>query len=136
MSDLEDNKRTVRRYFELLTRNDIAGLLDIYDDAMRLFVPGNNCTSGTYDKNQLVEMARMVGSAFPQGLELTVLGMIAEGDKVAAQVESRGTHISGKPYNNQYHFLITVRDGKIVENREYMDTELVTEVICGGNRPS
>ena len=26
------------------------------------------------------------------------------------------------------------REGKLVELKEYMDTELVTEVICGGRR--
>ena len=136
MTDLEDNKRTVRRYFDLLTRNDIPGLMEIYDDAMVLHVPGNTLTSGTYDKARLLELAGMVGSAFPDGLALTVSGMVAEGDKVAAEVESRGVHISGKPYRNQYHFLITVRDGRILESREYMDTELVTDVICGGSRPA
>ena len=32
--------------------------------------------------------------------------------------------------------LITVRDGRIFECREYMDTEHVTDVICGGKRPA
>ena len=136
VSSIENNKRTVLRYFELLTRNDIAGLLEIYDESMMLYVAGNTLTSGSYDKARLLELASLVGHAFPQGLVLTVTGMVAEGDKVAAEVESRGTHVSGKSYRNHYHFLITVRDGRIVESREYMDTELVTDVICGGERPA
>ena len=135
MSSIDDNKRTVLRYFELLTRNDIAGLLEIYDESMMLYVAGNTLTSGSYDKARLIELAGLVGQAFPQGLVLSVTGMLAEGDKVAAQVESRGMHVSGKHYRNQYHFLVTVRDGKIFESREYMDTEHVTDVICGGQRP-
>ena len=66
MGDLDDNKRTVRRYFELLSRNDVAGLLEIYDDSMVLHVPGNTCTSGTYDKARLLELAGMVRTAFPR----------------------------------------------------------------------
>ena len=136
MSSIDDNKRTVLRYFELLTRNDIAGLLEIYDESMMLYVAGNTLTSGSYDKARLIELAGLVVDVFPTGLVLRVTGMVAEGDRVAAEVESRGIHVSGKQYQNNYHFLITVRDGRIFECREYMDTEHVTDVICGGKRPS
>jgi ketosteroid isomerase-like protein len=132
---VEDNKRTVLRYFELLSRNDVAGLAGIYDDAMALHVAGNTLTSGRYDKTRLIELAGMVGTAFPHGLTIAVRGMVAEGEKVAVEAESHGVHVSGKPYHNRYHFLITVRDGRILESREYMDTELVTDVVCGGQRP-
>ncbi len=135
-SSIDDNKRTVLRYFELLTRNDVAGLMAIYDESMTLHVSGNTLTSGTYCKAQLAELAGLVVNVFPTGLELTVTGMVAEGDKVAAEVESRGVHVSGQQYHNNYHFLITVRDDRIVECREYMDTEHVTDVICGGKRPA
>jgi ketosteroid isomerase-like protein len=135
VSSIEENKRTVVRYFDILTRNDIPAIMALYDDSMMLHVPGNTLISGTFGKTQLAEFASRVLEAFPKGLQFTVTGMVAEGDKVAVQAESRGVHVSGKPYHNQYHFLITVRDGRIFESREYMDTEQVTEVICGGQRP-
>jgi ketosteroid isomerase-like protein len=59
----------------------------------------------------------------------------AEDDRVAVEAESFATHVSGKPYNNKYHFLMRYRDGKLLEFKEYMDTELVTDVLCGGRRP-
>ena len=31
--------------------------------------------------------------------------------------------------------LFTLRDGKVVQLKEYMDTELATDVLCGGQRP-
>ena len=136
MSSIDDNKRTVLRYFELLTRNDVAGLMAIYDESMTLHVSGNTLTSGSYSKTQLAELAGLVVNVFPTGLTLKVTGMVAEGDRVAAEVESRGAHVSGKQYQNNYHFLITIRDGRIFECREYMDTEHVTDVICGGKRPA
>jgi uncharacterized protein len=136
MSSIDDNKRTVQRYFELMSRNDVAALAEIYDDSMLLHVAGNTLTSGTYDKRRLIELAGLVGEAFPDGLALAITGMVAEGDRVAVEAVSRGLHVSGKPYHNHYHFLVTVRDGRIFESREYMDTEHVTDVICGGKRPA
>lgn len=55
--------------------------------------------------------------------------------RVAVEATGRGRHVSGKDYLNHYHFLFTWRDGKLLELKEYMDTEAVTEVLCGGVRP-
>ncbi len=136
MSRLEDNKATVARYFDILTRNDLNELMAIYDDSVLLHVPGDTLISGTFTKAVLGQFASEVLGAFPDGLKFTVTGMTAEGDRVAVQAESLGAHVSGKTYHNKYHFLITVREGKILESREYMDTQLVTDVICDGKRPA
>ena len=130
------NKDVVRHYFAALSRNDIAALMDMYAEDMCLRVPGNTCTSVIYTKAQLGELGRHVPEIFPQGLRFIVHGMVAEGDCVAVEAESSGTHVSGQPYNNHYHFLIQLRDGRIVEVREYLDTQLVNDVICGGGMAS
>jgi ketosteroid isomerase-like protein len=61
--------------------------------------------------------------------------MTAEGERVAVEAESLGDHASGQVYSNLYHFLFEFRDGKLLSLKEYMDTERVTEVLCGGMRP-
>ena len=40
-------------------------------------------------------------------------------------------HVSGKPYNNKYHFLLKIKDNKILELKEYMDTQLAAKVLLG-----
>ncbi|HEY4547356.1 MAG TPA: nuclear transport factor 2 family protein, partial [Pedomonas sp.] len=71
----------------------------------------------------------------PEGITFTIHGMTAEGDRVAVEAESLGRHVSGKMYNNKYHFLAQLRDGKITRWTEYCDTELITDILCGGQRP-
>jgi hypothetical protein len=61
--------------------------------------------------------------------------MTAEGERVAVEAESKGEHVSGQLYNNLYHFLFEFRDGELLKLKEYMDTERVTDVLCGGARP-
>ena len=132
MSNTQRNKEIVQKYFDVLTRNDIPILLDMYAEDMVLRVPGTTCISGVFGKAQLGKFAASVLDTFPKGLKFIVHSMVAENDSVAVEAESIGTHVSGKHYNNKYHFLIRLRDGKIIESREYMDTQLVTDVICGG----
>jgi len=55
-------------------------------------------------------------------------GLIAEGDKVAAEVQSSGDLQNGRQYRQQYHFVLEFRDGKIAAVREYLDTQHAYEV--------
>ena len=66
---------------------------------------------------------------FPEGLIFTLYGMTAEDDRVALEAESHGVHKSGKQYNNHYHFLFRIRDGKIAEIKEYADTAHARDVL-------
>jgi hypothetical protein len=101
-----------------------------------VWTSGQTLISGTFDKAQIQAASGGIFAAFPQGLRFTVNGMVAEGEKVAVEAESRGLHASGRIYTNQYHFLFEFRDGMLVMLKEYMDTERVTDVLCGGQRPA
>jgi ketosteroid isomerase-like protein len=59
------------------------------------------------------------------GLKMPVKGLIAEGDKVAVEVVSHGELQNGRTYTNEYHMLMTIRDGRISEVKEYLDTQHV-----------
>ena len=57
--------------------------------------------------------------------------MTAEENRVAAEVNGEAVHASGETYNNQYHFLLIIKDGKILELKEYMDTQLAAKILLG-----
>jgi ketosteroid isomerase-like protein len=119
---IEDNKKVVRSYFT-------AGDLGDYDAAFALFADGAkwrlNAQSGvafSKSKAEMHETMINIGTLFPKGFKITVKAMTAEGDRVAVEAESYGEYMNGKIYNNLYHFLFEVRDGKIQAVREYCDT--------------
>jgi ketosteroid isomerase-like protein len=135
MSQADDNRKIVAAFLDAMSRGDTAAILDAYAEDGCVWTMGNTLISGKYGKAQIREFADGIYDAFPQGLSFEVLGMVAEGDKVAVEAESDGLHASGVNYHNHYHFLFTLRDGKVVQLKEYMDTELATDVLCGGQRP-
>ena len=63
------------------------------------------------------------------GISLEIKQLIAEGDKVVAEMQGTSRSVSGKDYNNTYNIILTVKNGLITEMREYLDTELITEVF-------
>ena len=59
---------------------------------------------------------------------LTVLGVTAEGDRVAIEAVSDGMMTNGKPYRNSYHYLFVFDGGKVKLAKLYNDTQHVADV--------
>ena len=135
MSNSDSNKATVTRFFEALNKGDVDTIVNTYAQDGCLQTMGGTLISGIFSREQVADSAGSIFDVFPTGLTFTVLDQVAEGNKVAVEATSNGEHISGQTYSNEYHFLFEFRDGKLLKLKEYMDTEQVTDVLCGGQRP-
>ena len=125
---IEQNKRVAADFFARFSANDIAGALDLMTDDATWWIPGKPDqlpAAGDHSKKQIARLFYNMAGQLKNGLRLTVKSAIAEGDKVALEVESYGELQNGRIYNQQYHLLITLRDGKISAVREYLDTQHV-----------
>ena len=128
---IEANKRIARDLIAALSRADTDWVLENYADDMVMWTAGSLAFSGPHTKDEIRGLMDGILGAFPDGLEFSIQALTAEGDRVAIEAESDGKHVSGKPYRNQYHFLMRIRDGQIVELKEYLDTQLANEVLLG-----
>jgi uncharacterized protein len=135
MADLEANKAIARRFFEHLSNGDAAALVALYADGLTFWTAGSLPFSGTHRREEARPMIEGVRSVFPAGLTFTVHGLVAEGDRVAVEAESSGKHVSGKTYNNRYHYLFVIRDGKIQSFKEYFDTRHAEDVLLSAPAP-
>jgi ketosteroid isomerase-like protein len=136
MTSTESNKATVRHFFAALNKGDVTAIVDAYAEDGCVQTMGNTLISGTSSRDAIAASAGAIFDVFPEGLTFEILDMVAEGDKVAVEAVSEGEHISGQTYSNEYHFLFEFRpDGKLQRLKEYMDTEQITDVLCGGQRP-
>ena len=122
METTMNNKELVSEFFKYFSSGEIDTAFAMVSDDANWWVPGDLPFSGTKTKTEYLQVVGAIKQGFPDGLQLNVTSMIAEGDKVAAEVESYGDHVSGKTYTNKYHFLIKIEDGQMVEVKEYMDT--------------
>src|ERR1700691_181464 len=121
--NIDDNKKLVRSFFENLSGGNAPADFDALGDAATWWIQGNILSlSGTRTKPQFAELLGQISSRIDGPLTLRVKGVTAEGDRVAVEAESFAKMKSGKTYQNRYHFLCEVRDGKIQAVREYLDT--------------
>lgn len=133
---IEQNKQIVLDFIGAMNRGDVDRIVNTYAEDGTCWTSGQTLISGTMNKEQIRQGAGRIFEAFPDGITFTVKNVTAEGNRVAVEAESHGRHVSGRTYNNLYHFLFELRDGRILRMKEYMDTELVTDILCGGQRPS
>ena len=129
---LQENKHAVLGFCAHFKRAAIADLLDgMSEDATWWILGKPHLFSGAGTKSK-ADMDRIWGGLFRHmrdGLQMTVIGMVAEGDKVAAEIRSHADLTDGRSYENQYHMLFTLRQGKIVEVKEYADTLLIAHMF-------
>jgi ketosteroid isomerase-like protein len=122
----EQNKKVAIDLFARFTASDIDGVLATLTDDATWLIPGKPDASpaaGLYTKDTISGLFHTMLKRLKTGLKMTVKSAIAEGDKVALEIESLGELTNGRVYNQHYHFLIEFRGGKIFAVREYLDTQ-------------
>jgi uncharacterized protein len=125
------NKDVAAEMFARFSASDVPGVLALMADDVIWRVPGKpelSPAAGDYRKDRLGRLFNRMLAQLENGLQMTVVGSIAEGDSVAVEVESSGDLKNGRRYRQQYHFFIEFRDGKISAVREYLDTQHAFEV--------
>ncbi|HEB89132.1 MAG TPA: nuclear transport factor 2 family protein [Deltaproteobacteria bacterium] len=127
----EQNKALARRMIDALSNADVEFVKENYAEDFRIWVSGSLPFSGAADKASAVAGMPAVLGLFPEGLRFEIVGMTAEGDRVAIEARSEGRTARGDLYRQEYHFLMRVRDGRIIEWKEYMDTEHARKVLVG-----
>jgi uncharacterized protein len=119
MSDTATNKSIVRRFLGAVQDGDLEIIEALQAaDCTWWVVGGGNMTRAEYTD----AVKSMLLAASTRKVE--IIGIIAEGDTVAAEVRSE-MHFGDRVYANEYHDLFVIRDGLIVHGREYFDTNKV-----------
>jgi hypothetical protein len=127
----ENNKNLMRAFYEAGARGDMEVCFDMLADDVTWTNIGSTRFSGTYrGKAELLEKLLLpLFGQLKSGISSEIENMIAEGDHVVAQTNGTAETTDGAPYNNSYCQVVRVREGKIVEVKEYFDTELVSSVF-------
>lgn len=127
----EQNKQTVKHFMDVFSSGDVAATLALMADSAIWWVAGTMPISGTYDKAAFGKLLAGVAATCKGGaIRLVPKAFTAEGERVAVETESFASLNNGRSYNNHYHFLFTVRDGKIAGVKEYLDTMHTNAVLC------
>jgi len=122
---LQANKELVRRFFELFTTGGFAAASALVADDVVWW----NAGFGELTKADYAALAEGSEEHIEGGrYRFTIRSLTAEEDRVSAVVDGQSRRKTGVAYNNNYHFLFTIRDGMITAIREYHDTHYAAEI--------
>lgn len=130
----EINKKLMRAFYEAGARGDMEACFEMLADDVTWTNIGSTRFSGTYSgKPELLEKLLLpLFGQLKSGISSEIENMIAEGDQVVVQTNGTAETLSGAPYNNSYCQVVRIREGRIVEVKEYFDTALVNSVFGNG----
>ncbi|MAT50723.1 MAG: hypothetical protein CMK32_06015 [Porticoccaceae bacterium] len=117
---IEENKALARRYMQAVVDGDIDTVRELQHPDVTWWILGGE---STLDRDTFTNMVAQ-GLVAAKERKITITGLTAEDDRVAVMAEGEMV-FPDRVYRNSYHNLLVIRDGKIVEGREYMDTKAV-----------
>jgi len=114
----------VDRYFDCVPRGDPA-VAELLAEDIVWRTPASSPLPGPFEGRPAVLELMGAGVGLYDAetpLDMRCLAMAASADRVFAEMEIRGRTQAGEAYENAYVFVFTLRDDRIVEVHEHLDT--------------
>jgi uncharacterized protein len=126
---LEKNKRLALAAVEAFSNRDLRRLEMLFSKRATWWyvpsIPGGG-------RNVAIEiMLRNWASFFPtfHSFSLKPIGITAEDNRVAVEIEGRGETTKGLRYDNFFHNLFVFEDDLIIQVKEHSDTLLISKIL-------
>ena len=117
---------------QLIEKFQIEQLCDLFsDDGFLWEVKGTGNLSAIYtSKEEYFNKALyQLSQCIQKGATISVLESFSVNNALILELEGNMTTLSGKPYNNQYCWIIKTEQNKIVSITAYLDTLLLERVM-------
>jgi uncharacterized protein len=125
----QENVQIVKDFFAAMGRSDRQGLLALSAEDIQWIIPGKDWPlAGTHRGHAgladlLQKASKMLETSYPKPPE-----SVAQGDRVLVVGVATGKiKATNKPFKDDWVFDITVRDGKVANIREYIDTQALAQ---------
>jgi ketosteroid isomerase-like protein len=130
----EENVQVVKAFFEAIGSGDKQRLLELTAEDIEWILPGKDWPlAGTYRGHAgLAELVKKESDTIEMSLS-EPREYVAQGDRVLVVGAAKGTiKATNKPFEDEWIFAITVRNGKLVGIREYIDTQAMARAAQAG----
>ena len=121
----QENVQIVKDFFAAIGRGDRQGLLALSAEDIEWIIPGEDWPlAGTHRRHAgmtdvLQKASETLETSFPEPPEF-----VAQGDRVLVVGFAMGKiKATNKTFEDHWVFAITVRNGKVTNIREYVDTQ-------------
>ena len=128
---LEDNKKLVRAFLEASTVGDAASMGNMMADDASWWIMPSPLAAAPMSKADFIAFFPEFYKNFAGPFTMEFGEMTAEDDRVSLISKGNVLLKNGKTYASDYHWLFTIRDGKIAYVKEFGNTFHAVEVFSG-----
>jgi len=129
-------KEVVIAAWKIFKTRDAKQIAELFTPDAEWIAPAGNATAAALEHtNHMVgpnQIARFIASEMHRlfsKIDVSFLGIHADGDTVIVEERMRATLPAGKPYENDYCFVFVLSGDRIKLVREYMDTRRGWQMI-------
>jgi ketosteroid isomerase-like protein len=126
MTSLENKQAIVNAYASMAAGNS-GPYLDLLSDDISITMFGDHRFARTFKGRDDIynNLFGPIREVLDGAIRMNVTNATAENDLVVIEALGQARTKDGRSYENSYCFVFRFEDGKIIESREYMDTQLV-----------
>ncbi|NUS09942.1 MAG: nuclear transport factor 2 family protein [Streptomyces sp.] len=127
-----DPRSVVIRYVEAVRDGDAAVIHDSFAPDATWHYPGSLPSSKIWQGREAIvnDFLGGMGTVFVPGtVEIALVSVLAEGERVVAEWTSKARTVRGAAYDNRCLGIFTVREGRITSVIEYADTHHVAATL-------
>jgi uncharacterized protein len=136
---INEPKQVVQDYLDALLEGDLEAIRESFAEDAIWSMHGDLPMAGPWrGRDAIVDdfLVAFGGSLYEQGSQsFEFPTLIAEGDTVALEWKVQARSAAGADYENEYCGIFVVRDGRIQEVREYLDTAYTARVLFPSDSP-
>jgi ketosteroid isomerase-like protein len=122
-----DNRQAVLNAYASMAAGNPAPYLDLLSDDISITMFGDHRFARTFKGKDDIysNLFGPIREVLDGGIRMNVTKAFAEDDMVIVEARGDAQTKDGRSYKNSYCFVLRFENGKIIESREYMDTQLV-----------
>lgn len=127
----EQNKRAVTDAWKAFASRDAGRIRAAFTGDAEWLAPKDNATGVALGfTNHMIgpdTIVRFLAEEFPKlfvaDVSVDFTHLLCDGDTVVLEMRLQATLANGRHYDNDYCFILELREGRIARMREYMDTQ-------------
>ena len=122
-----DNKQAVVDAYASMAAGNSAPYLDLLSDDISITMFGDHRFARTFRGRDDIynNLFGPIREVLDGTIQMNLTNATAENDLVVVEAQGQARTKDGRSYQNNYCFIFRFEHGKIIESREYMDTQLV-----------
>ena len=133
--DKDKTREIVLGFFQAVNEGNSEKVLEeYYHPNINYWIPGSSVISGFHNLESLGSVGFELLKAFPRGLQIEVETILVDGNMASVTAKGKAEFSDGVPYENEYHYFLRFEGEKIIEVREYMDTQKSFEMVQHANK--